>query len=239
MLLLFGLWCLPARVACGQQLWVHDQGIVFVVPASGDFRLVVSSTERAVASAGLPLRVAVADWTSGDLIEDIRDQDNHQRGGWRLAQRVIAYHQACPGRKVFLVGHSGGTAVLLAATRWLPANSIERIILLAPGVSSHHDLRRALLVSRRGIDNFYSRHDDFQAMVVDVFGTNDGQSTRSAAEVGFVPIITSPADAFLYRNLRQHPWRDAFSDHGYHAGHLGVASRTFLTYAVIPMLAAP
>jgi pimeloyl-ACP methyl ester carboxylesterase len=239
-ILLFGSWCIPATVARGQFYnWSREQGIVFAAPGSGDFRLVVSSAEEAIERAGLPLRVASADWSCGGLVEDIRNHELHLKGGWRLAQRVMAYHQACPGRRVFLVGHSGGTAVVLAATHWLPPNSVERIVLLSPGVSSHHDLRCALTVSRCGIDNFFSREDTCLASLVEAFGTNDRLPTRSAGEVGFVPIITSPADVDLYRKLRQYPWRDEYADHGYQGGHLGVASRRFLSYAVIPMFAAP
>lgn len=238
-LFLLASWSLATPIARGQSPRIAEQGIVFVAPASGDFRLVVTSTEHAVTHARLPLRVAVADWASGDIPEDIRNHARHLRGGWHLAQHVLAYHQVCPGRKVFLIGHSGGTAVCLAATRWLPPNSVERIILLSPGVSSHHDLRRALVVSRCGIDNFFSRDDAFLAGIVDFFGNNDGRGTRSAGEVGFVPIITSPTDALLYRKLRQYPWRDEYSDHGYHAGHFGVAGPLFLSHAIVPLLAAP
>ncbi len=237
--LLFGSCWLPVGSVQAQVAPAREQGVVFVAEPAGDFRLVVQNMERIVARSGLPLRVVAVNWATGDIPYDIRDRDNHQRAGRALAQRVLAYHKACPGRKVFLVGHSGGAAVVLAATHSLPANAVERIVLLAPGVSSHHDLRCALSVSRCGIDHFYSRDDELLRACIDLFGTNDGRGTRAAGEVGFVPIVASKADAALYRKLRQHPWCEAYGAVGNHGGHFGVARLTFVSKVVMPLLTAP
>ena len=69
---------------------------------------------------------------------------------------MTAYRQAYPGRKVYLVGHSAGCAVVLAAAERLPTDSVDRLILLAPSVCVTYDLRPALRTVRCGIDVFYS-----------------------------------------------------------------------------------
>ena len=144
-----------------------------------------------------------------------------------------------PDESLYLIGHSAGAAVILGATQRLPANSVERIVLLAPGVSCRHDLRCALTASRCGIDNFFSRDDDFLIGCTALFGTTDGKDTRAAGELGFVPMTATKADAELYRKLCQHPWRAEYAEFGYYGGHLGVARKTFLAHAVVPMLKTP
>ena len=79
--------------------------------------------------------------------------------GQRLACRVTALRQASPAAEVYLVGHSAGCAVVLAAAESLPPGGVNRIILLAPSASLDYDLRPALRCARGGIDVFYSDRD--------------------------------------------------------------------------------
>jgi len=80
----------------------------------------------------------------GRYVTDHLDHANHLVQGARLAAEVIAYRQAYPGRKVHLVGHSAGCAVVLSAAERLPTGAVDDVILLAPSVWVSYDLRPAL-----------------------------------------------------------------------------------------------
>jgi pimeloyl-ACP methyl ester carboxylesterase len=225
-LVLLGAWMLSGGAAWGQVPYPPGPpgppghggpsprpgiapGIVFTIPGADGSQRVVGSMESALEKAQLPLRAKGLEWSSGDFMEDICNEQLHQRSGWRLAQQIMACRQMNPGLKVYLVGHSAGCSVALAATQWLPPNSIDRIVLLAPCVPSDYDLRCALTASARGIDVFYCKHDELLQLY-------DGRLKRKApcaGLVGFRPMVT-PQDACLYQKLRQYGWRPEFEQYG-------------------------
>ena len=56
--------------------------------------------------------------------------------GLRLAARVTEYRGLFPDRRLYLIGHSTGCAVVLAAAERLPPDGVDRIVLLSPSVSA-------------------------------------------------------------------------------------------------------
>jgi hypothetical protein len=104
-------------------------GVAFVADGSGDARTISPSLARLTAEAGVPLQVEAVAWSLGyrRVVADHVSHANHLAQGRLLAGRVAAYRQACPGRKVYLVGYSPGCAVVLA-----------------PVVCAAHDLRPTL-----------------------------------------------------------------------------------------------
>jgi pimeloyl-ACP methyl ester carboxylesterase len=238
------LWSLCPGVVRAQSalpLGSGELGVVFAAHPSGGGELLQHNIRTVVARSGLPLRVVAVMWGHGPgaVPQDVQDQANHHDQGLILARNIMKYRQWNPGGKVYLISHSAGGAVLLAAANYLPPNSVERIILMSPGVSSCYDLRPALRASRQGIDLFYSRMDSQLDLFIQMFGTTEGRGFAAAGLVGFTPVIASPADVQLYRKLRQHPWRLAYDDLHYYGGHFGLVSKTFLSYAVLPMLLTP
>jgi pimeloyl-ACP methyl ester carboxylesterase len=107
-------------------------GVVFVANGSGDFRTVSTNLCQAVADATAPLQVETFVWSRGygRYVLDHTDHANHLAQGRRLATQVAAYRQSCPGQRVYLVGHSAGCAVVLAAAEVLPPDGVDRIVLL-------------------------------------------------------------------------------------------------------------
>ena len=98
-------------------------GVVFVANGSGDFRTLSTNLGRVVAETSTPLQIETVPWSHGycRYITDHVDHANHLQQGSRLAADVTAYRQAYPGRAVYLIGHSAGCAVVLAAAEGLPA----------------------------------------------------------------------------------------------------------------------
>lgn len=221
----------PCNCACSNR-------VVFVADGVGDFEATTSAMYTASLEGKLPLCVEKVDWSHGygRIVADQTDYANIREAGCRLAVRVASHRQAHPDSRVYLMGHSAGCAVVLAAAEALPPGSVERIVLLAPSVSSDYDLRPALRTVRRGIDVFYSERDQFAlGFGTAVLGTADRKWTAPAGRVGFCPITETAADAALYQKLRQHPWDPSVKWTGNHGGHYATYQATYLRAYVLPL----
>jgi pimeloyl-ACP methyl ester carboxylesterase len=215
-------------------------GVVFVANGSGDVRAVSTNLAQVVGEVRLPLHVEAFVWSHGyrRYLVDHLDHANHVAQGRRLAAQVAAYRQACPGRRVYLVGHSAGCAVILAAAEALPPDSVDRIVLLAPSVCVQYDLRPALRSARGGIDVFYSCRDRMiLGLGMRLAGTSDRSCRCAAGQYGFTPIIVTAGDAALYTRLRQHPWDAVVAWSGNDGGHYGSYQAGYLRAYVVPLLA--
>ncbi len=219
----------------------NPMGVVFVANGSGDFRTVSTNLGRVVAETSTLLQIETVPWSHGfcRYVTDHLGHANHLHQGSRLAAEVTAYRQAYPDRKVYLIGHSAGCAVVLAAAERLPADSLDRIILLAPSVCVSYDLRPALRTARCGIDVFYSDKDNvILGLGMLMVGTADHSCRTAAGQYGFRPSTTCPADAVLYSKLRQHPWDPVVAWSGHSGGHYGSNQTGFLRAYVLPLLVA-
>jgi pimeloyl-ACP methyl ester carboxylesterase len=110
---------------------------------------------------------------------------------------------------VFLVGHSAGGALVLAAAERLPPGTLERVVLLSAAVSPVYDLRPALRATRCQIVSFHSWLD---CLWLDLgtsrFGTVDRVYGPSAGNTGFVvPAGLDAEGEALYGRLVQLGWK--------------------------------
>jgi pimeloyl-ACP methyl ester carboxylesterase len=159
------------------------------------------------------------------------------REGQRLARQVRNLRERRPDLPIYLVGHSAGCAIVLAAGDGLSPDSVERIILLAPSVSTRYDLRPALSCSRQGIDAFTSRSDWWVlGFGMWISGTTDRRWAPAAGRVGFQQVGTDPRDEALYARLHQHPWDPSWASTGHNGGHYGSFEDAFLRVYVLPLL---
>jgi pimeloyl-ACP methyl ester carboxylesterase len=232
----------PARPAVLAAPVPAGEGVVFVANGSGDFRSLSTNLGQVVTETATPLQVETMPWSHGRgrFLADHLDHCNHRVQGRHLASQVVAYRQSHPGRPVYLVGHSTGCAVILAAAEELPVDGIERVILLAPSVCVSYDLRPALRSARAGIDVFHSSVDiAVLGLGVTVVGTAEGGCRSAAGLRGFSPIIACATDAALYEKLHQHPWSPAVAWSGHGGGHYGSTRPGFLRGYVLPLLRSP
>jgi pimeloyl-ACP methyl ester carboxylesterase len=214
-------------------------GIVFVANGAGDYRTVTRNLTQVVAETGAPLQIETVLWSRGyrRYLSDQVDHCNHLAQARRLVWQIDAYRQAYPGRRIYLIGHSAGCAVILAAAELQPPDSIERIILLAPSVCAAYDLRPALRAARGGIDVFHSSEDRWVlGLGMWVAGTTEGQCRAAAGRGGFQLITDSAADVALYGRLRQHPWHPILERSGHDGGHFGSTEPELLRAYVLPLL---
>jgi len=215
-------------------------GVVFALDGAGGWHISSGCLRDAVTEAGLPLYVQTLDWSHGHgrILSDHCHCAYARAAGERLAGKILEYRQSCPTGEVYLVSHSAGCMVVLAAAEHLPPGSITRVILLAPSVSSGYDLRPALRASCQGIDIFCSRRDCWcLGFWITILGTADRcWGATAAGRFGFRPIITCPEDEALYARLHHHPWQPDEIWTGNCGGHYGAHQPAFLSAFVLPLL---
>ena len=120
-------------------------------------------------------------------------------------------------------GHSDGSGVVLAAAEQLPPETLDRIILFAPGVSVDYDLRGALRAVRNGIEVFWSPEDRVYLGAFAVLGgaqDNESQS-RTAGRYGFEPQNVTPEEVAMFGKLHQYEWNRTMAQTGNDGGHFG------------------
>jgi hypothetical protein len=192
---------------------------------------------QAVCQANMSLEVVDFPWSNGPgrIFADLRCHSHHKEKGQELAGLILTQCQSCPGARIYLVCHSSGAAVVLAAVEYLPPGSVDRIILLAPAVSTYYDLRPALACARQGIDCFYSPWD-LTSYSVALVGTTDGYHLPSAGAWGFTP-VTDSLGGCTYQALRQHGWSTEMRCARHFGGHYGCTRLGFFQDYIVPLLA--
>src|SRR5262245_36216287 len=221
----------------------HVTGVVFCADGAGGLGGTTGVLRQLVAESRLPLRVEMVDWShgTGRFMADHLHWRNIQRQAHRLACQVGAWRAHYPDKRIYFVGQSAGAAVVLEAAGELPRDSIERVVLLAPSVSSRYDLKPALTSACQGIDVYYSSRDWFVLGLGMAFsGTTDRRLAPAAGQVGFRLPPEGSADEGLYANrLRQHPWEPSASSTGNTGGHYGADHPDHMRACVLPLLTPP
>lgn len=213
-----------------------DRGLVIVLPGIDGWAPYNENACKALYRECLDMAVELYDWTlpMGLLLNQCGILNNRIAASG-LASRIVAYHKEHPGRPVYLIGHSGGTAIAVWAAEALPGEErVERIVLLASSLSPGYDLSKAMRHTRMGVVNFYSGRDGALLGVGTILmGTMDGQHTEAAGKVGFRPMGRG---AVYYGNLVQVPWDPRMTAVGHDGGHFGYTAPRFMQAHVKPWL---
>jgi pimeloyl-ACP methyl ester carboxylesterase len=222
---------------------VDSRPLVWVVDGAGDLKGCSTALSRANMLAGNPVELSVFPWSHGypRLLMDQIDMSHARARGAKLAAAVAERRVREPGRRVVLVAHSAGSAVALAAADVMTPDAIDRLILLAPSVSTGYDVRPALGASREGMDVFCSKKDWVAlGFVVRVVGTTDKFWSGSAAgRLGFKPKDPTVADLIASGRLRQHFWSADMAWTGHTGGHHGMHAPAFIHAFLFPLLGVP
>jgi pimeloyl-ACP methyl ester carboxylesterase len=217
-------------------------GVVFIVAGIGGLEVFALNARWALPAAGVSHEIREFEWTHGSLrfLRDLQDTRHLLTRAEELAREVNAIKEHDPNRPVFLVGHSAGAGLVLAAAEKLPPATVERIVLLSPAVSPSFDLRPALRATRGEIVSFCSSHDRLVlGLGTSLFGTVDRFYGPSAGQAGFrAPENLSDADRTLYRRVVQIPWRWEHLLEGRGCGHTSTTAPLFLQRHVASWLRA-
>jgi len=220
---------------------VPCDGLVLVADGIGGFDLCGRALARVVREAGLAYTTWIVRWGHGvgRWYADLTNAADCAARAGDVAETIRLFRERRPDVPIFLVGKSGGCAVMVQALERLEGPAVERAVLLAPALSPGYDLTRALGRVRSEVVVFWSPLDlFFLGLGTGVFGTSDRVRGRGAGLVGFRPPAADapPGRVEAYRKLRQVRWSPGMSATGYLGGHLGPDSPRFLARYVVPLL---
>ena len=243
-ILLAGILLGLSVAGCGARISVMNKGdanrgLVIVLPGIDGRAGHNERACKAIGSSITGMSVELFDWTLPMCpLTNQRDEGRNRRMARGLANRLVAYRVSHPGGAVFLVGHSGGTAVAVWAAEALPdGQQIDGILLLASSLSPGYDLSKALARTRGGIVSFRSERDSaLLGAGTTLFGTMDGKHTEAAGKVGFsVPESGQAAEA--YKAFSEVRWNSAMAKAGHNGSHFGCLATRFVSSYVAPLVA--
>jgi len=210
-----------------------DRGLVILMPGIDGRSGYSEAACRALCGDGFAPSVELQDWTSplGAFFNQAAIARNHEVAR-TIAERIADYHGKYPAKPVYLIGHSGGTAIAVWTAESLPGSEqVEGIILLASSLSPGYDLSQALAKSRSGIVSFYSPRDGLLGAGTVLIGTMDGRHSESAGKAGF---DTCPYGG--YEKLYQVRWEQSMAAAGHGGDHFGWMGVRFIGTYVSPLV---
>jgi pimeloyl-ACP methyl ester carboxylesterase len=218
-----------------------ERAVVFVVGGIGGLDPLQLWAPLTLPHAGVSHEIRVFEWTHGKFrfLRDLQDARHLQTEADRLADKVS--EALARGRPVYLLGHSAGAGLVLAAAGRLPPGSLERVVVLSGAVSPTYDLRPALRAARGGVVSFHSTCDRFAlGWGTSQFGTVDRAYGPAAGRDGFrEPADLDEEGKALYARLVQRPWRWGMLLEGCSGSHHGPTMPLFLARHVAPWLRGP
>jgi len=232
--------CLLAAAAlgCDERVVINadgaDRGLVIMLPGIDGRSGYSEQACRALCRDGPAISVELRDWTSplGAFFNQTAIGRNREVAR-TISVRIADYHLEHPARPVYLIGHSGGTAMAVWAAEGLPdGEQVEGIILLASSLSPGYDLSGALARSRSGIVNFHSTRDfAILGAGTTLLGTMDGLHGESAGKAGF-----ESRGRQGYEKLFQVPWEPSMAAAGHGGDHFGCMATRFIRTYVAPLV---
>jgi pimeloyl-ACP methyl ester carboxylesterase len=233
-------FCWYGRLPAAPPTETTKGGVVFLVGGIGGIDFIALSARLALPRAGVPHELRELTWChgTGRFLRDLQDTRHVLSKAEELAGAVRQVKEANPDRPVYLVGHSGGAGLILAAAEMLPPATLERIILLSAAVSPTYDLRPALRATRCEIVSYNSELD---LLLLDWgttrFGTVDRVYGSAAGLNGFiVPGQLCEEDRALYRRLVQVAWQPSMVLKNHGGMHSSTIMPGFLARHVAPWL---
>lgn len=221
----------------------ESRPLVWIVDGAGDLKGCSNALAQANLAEDTPFELVVFPWSHGHrrLLLDQIDHNHAKQKGALLAARILDVRRTQGDRRMVVVAHSAGCAVALAACAHLPAGSIDRLVLLAPSVSSGYDLRPVVPAPREGIDVFCSEKDRIAlGLVMKVVRTTDTlRSSMAAGRYGFQPKKDAPLSDSEWARVRHHFWTPELAWTGHNGRHHGMHSPAFVKHFVFPLLSGP
>lgn len=232
------------RLGFGEPVSVAEadaDALVLIADGVGGFELTSLGFRHVAGRDGATFLARAVVWGHGwgHWFADLTNVADQRRGAEKLAAEVRASLAAYPNRPVFLVGKSGGTAIVVGALERLPEGSVASALLLASALSPGYDLTRALRAVRGEVVAFWSPLDVLLlGLGTLLFGTMDRRHSVGAGLVGFrFPPGLDDEGRRLYRDrLRQIRWGRAMARSGHLGGHAGTDNPAFLRRYVVPLL---
>jgi len=217
-------------------------GLVVCLDGVGGWNRGPRWTRRGLRQAGIPQAIAIYNWPVGPIglfLADLVSYRSNRAKAQRLAEAIVAYQDAMPGRPVTIIGHSGGGAVATWTLEALPpGRQVERAFLLAPALSPRYNLAPALRAVRTRLYAMHSYTDlPLMALGTLTCGTMDRRWSVCAGLVGFrLPHDLADADGREYAKVRQVCWSLGLIRFGNLGDHMGWTWIRFARKYLAPIL---
>ena len=226
-------WTTPER---------YEKGLIVVLPGIEGMGPLNLSICDGLFNGGVEGAIELTGWGGGPLgiLFNQRAEAGNRRRAAGIAKRIVAYQNEYPDRPVFLIGHSGGTAIAVWTAEAMPNDhQVTGLILLASSLSGEYNLCPALERTTQGIVNFYSGNDTILlALGTGAVGTMDGRYSAPAGRIGFeTPEILG--DSWAYEGLHNVAWTPRMTRLNHIGGHSGYSGYTFVEAVVAELVKDP
>jgi pimeloyl-ACP methyl ester carboxylesterase len=239
-----GLCTLTGCAAGGDILGEHEPGTMLLVSLGGVGGENVGThfVGEGLTDAGVPCRVVAYPWSRGAgglFFCDLSDIEGNRRIAAELADTLCRFRDMHPAVPLVLVGHSGGTAMVVFTLEALPEGvAVDHVFLLGPAFSPAYNLAPALRHVRGHVLST-SSPADFVVLGLGtrVFGTMDRRHEQAAGKVGLrLPENLSAEDRAEYRKVRQARWSWPWLLEGHYGGHFAWSTPWFAKQYIAPVL---
>jgi hypothetical protein len=141
----------------------------------------------------------------------------------QLSQRIKDARARFPNGKIYVMGLSAGTALIVSALEDLPKGvHVDGVVLFSSSVSSQRNLAAAL----RHVDGrFYATYSPHDVILSGLAINADGGEGPPAGLTGFVlPRKLEWDDKPQYAKVVNVPWQPSYVGFGWHGGHVQVTT---------------
>ncbi len=235
-----GGWWISRQRRCGLPERL-SQGLVIVLSGIEGCGPLSWNVCKGIEDGGFSGAVVNWEWTTGLwplFLYHLRGKRRNLRAANKLASFILQYEREYPGRPIYIIGHSGGGAMIAMTLETLPAREIvSAAIMLGPALSHRYDLAPALRRVRNGLWNHWSYGDAFLCAAGTLTcGCVDGKHTLSAGFRGFSPPSDAEKQKLYEAKLKQVCYSPRFAKQFHLGGHFGLANRVFVAETVCPVL---
>ncbi len=153
----------------------------------------------------------------------------------QLADRIIEARREYPKGKIYLMGLSAGTALIISALERLPENIwVDGVVLFSSSASAERNLSRAL---ERVRGRFYATCSQHDGILTSLAVNADGGSGPPAGLRGFVvPMKLSRQEMAQYNKVVNLPWKSPYIRFGWRGGHVKATTRGFVQRVIAPRI---
>jgi hypothetical protein len=216
----------------------QTRGMIYILPGIQGVDQHYKDIRDGLVGAGIKCAIKIHPWGCRipgiNLYINETDTRDNRQWGETIAAEIAEYRKKYPGRRVCIIGQSGGAAIAVftaeAMSRDPDAEPLDGLILLDASISADYDLTDALIACEEGILNFYNPSD----VVLLGFGTKmignlDGGHGDSAGRTGF-----SRSYSDLYQIEIVKGMVDDFSD-----PHFADCTKAFASQYIAPWIIDP
>lgn len=215
------------------------EGYVIVLPGIEGYSLWNRSIVRGLLAADVPYAIEIHDWTYGRFLSvySLVASQRHRDQSRVIADKIVRYRSEHPYQPVYVIGHSGGGAMMLLSLAQLPEGvTATGGVAIAPAISREFDVRSALRRTTRGLWNVSSWGDMFFMGGSLLLGNVDRCWRIPAGLAGFSPRLHEQIRQEGLPPLREMTYCTQYLASRNLGGHFGGVAVPFVKNHVAPWL---